>query len=126
MWGAVALSGAGLLGGLYAFSRYQRGIDEFNRYQVAGDQMPGQLPDGRCGVMAPSHGGSACAALLDDANRAHTAFQVSLAVAGAAATTALFLKLLEPDAPRRPAAPEGWALTCAPIPGSGGTCTLRF
>jgi hypothetical protein len=64
--------------------------------------------------------------LLAGAERAHTAFQVSLAVAGAAAATAVMLKLLEPDAPRSPPAVEGWAMACAPVPGLGGTCTLRF
>jgi hypothetical protein len=52
-------------------------------------------------------------------------FQVSLAVAGAAAVTPVALKLLEPDAQKRPTV-EGWALACAPMPGAGGTCTLRF
>jgi hypothetical protein len=124
MWGAVALSGIGLFGSLYAHSRYQRDIDMFNRFQgSAGD--PTGTPDGRCSVNAPNRGGASCAAILDGAERSHTAFQVSLAVAGAAATTAVLLKLLEPDAPkRRPV--ERWALACAPIPGAGGTCTVRF
>jgi hypothetical protein len=125
MWGAVALSGIGLFGSLYAHSRYQRDIDMFNRFQgPAGD--PTGTPDGRCAVNAPNRGAPPCAEILSGAERAHTAFQISLAVAGAAAVTALTLKLLEPDAPKRHPAAERWALACAPMPGAGGTCTLRF
>jgi hypothetical protein len=123
MWAAVALSAGSLLGSLYAHSRYQRDIDMFNRYQgPSGDPLG--TPDGRCAVNAPNRGGPPCAAILSGAEGAHTVFQVSLAVAGAAAATAVALKLLEPDE-RRPAV-EGWALACAPMPGVGGTCTLRF
>lgn len=124
MWGAVALSGIGLFGALYAHSRYQRDIDMFNRFQGPAGDATG-TPDGRCSVNTPNRGGPPCAAIFSGAERSHTAFQVSLAVAGAAAATAVALRLLEPDAPARPTV-EGWALACAPMPGAGGTCTLRF
>jgi hypothetical protein len=124
MWAAVALSAGSLLGSLYAHSRYQRDIDMFNRYQAPSGNPLG-MSDGRCAVNAPNRGGPPCAALLSGAEGAHTVFQVTLAVAGAAAVTAVALKLLEPDAPERPLV-EGWALACAPMPGAGGTCTLRF
>ena len=124
MWAAVALSGGSLLGSLYAHSRYQRDIAMFNNYQAPG-QSP-NTPDGRCAVNAPGRGGAPCAAILSGANRAHAVFQVSLAVAGAAATTAVLMKLMEPDAPKRPFGSERLALACAPMLGAGGACTLRF
>jgi hypothetical protein len=125
MWGAVALSGASLLGGFYWHHREAGFIDQFNRHTVSPSD-PSVPPDGRCAVNAPNHGGARCAALLSSSERAHTAYQVSLVVAGAAAVTALTLKLLEPDAPKKSPAVEGWELACAPILGAGGTCTLRF
>jgi hypothetical protein len=125
MWGAVALSGASLLGGFYWRFRYQNAVDQFNRLTVAPSD-PSTAPDRRCAVGAPNSGGAPCAALLTRSERAHTAYQVSLAVAGAAAATALTLKLLEPDAPKKSPEVEGWELACAPILGAGGTCTLRF
>jgi hypothetical protein len=125
MWGAVALSGASLLGGFYWHHRESGFIDQFNRHTVSPSD-PSVPPDGRCAVNAANHGGARCAALLSSSERAHTAYQVSLVVAGAAAVTALTLKLLEPDAPKKSPEVEGWELACAPILGAGGTCTLRF
>jgi hypothetical protein len=40
--------------------------------------------------------------------------------------TALTLKLLEPDAPAKHPVVEGWELACAPIPGAGASCIMRF
>jgi hypothetical protein len=125
MWGAVALSGASLLGSIYWRSRYNNAVDQFNRLTVDPSD-PSAAPDRRCGVSAPSSGGAPCAALLTRSERAQTAFKVSLVLAGAAAATALTLKLLEPDSPKKSPEVEGWELACAPILGAGGTCTLRF
>jgi hypothetical protein len=121
----VALSGASLLGSFYWYSRHSNAVDQFNRHIIAPSD-PATAPDRRCAVGTPSSGGAPCAALLSRSERAKTAFNVSLALAGAAAATALTLKLLEPDAPKKSPEVEGWELACAPILGAGGTCTLRF
>ena len=120
MWGAVAFSGTMLVTGFVFWSRYSDKVQRFNELTVPGSTTP----DGRCGVHLPNHGPPGCADLLASAERSKLGAQVGWAMAGAAAVTALTLKLLEPAAP--PPRPEGWELACAPLLGAGATCSLRF
>jgi hypothetical protein len=128
MWSAIGLTGVGLLSAVYFRTRYNRHVNDFNRFQAPGAQVWDQR---QCAVGLPNSGPTGCAHILAGANSAKNLAKVSLGIAAGAALTALILKVTEPErstagAGSRNRRSAQWAVACNPLGVVGVSCGMVF